>query len=162
MSFDFDTLITHAEASIPSPGSSRDMVARSGEQETPASAAVPTTDNNPSFVVPVRHDIAEEVVTNTLLLSSNNPYLLMIPRDMRRSKAVVIAVTNPVYIVSNKSVASQIANNITSGNTAITSIGAYIPVNVSVPLEHRDQMWAVLSTTASTSPVAVIVERYAE
>jgi hypothetical protein len=159
MSYDFDTLNAHANEQTPNPGSARDMVSRANDQETPAPFPV----DNPSvdLIVPVRPDVAEECVTQTMLLSSTNPFLLMLPRDMRRSRAVVIPVTNAVYLTTNKDIASQISTYITAGNTAVTSLGAYIPQNVGVPLDHRDQMFAVISTTVGTSPISVIVERYA-
>lgn len=146
----------------PNPGSALDMTARAEKQTTPDATFVALDDPGIDVIIPVRPDVAEECVTNTVLLSSTNPFLLMLPRDMRRSRAVIVPVTNAIYLAQSKDVASQISAYITSGNTAVTNMGAYIPANVGVPLDHRDQMWAIISTTVGTSPVSVIVERYAE
>jgi hypothetical protein len=159
MSFDFAVLGAQAQEQQPHPGSVRDMV---GQSEQQASSALPPGESAAGeFTVPVKPDVAEECVPRTQILSAANPFLQILPRDMRRSRAVVIPVTNPVYLCESPDLASQIAAYVIAGGTAVQPMGAYLPTSVGVPLDHRDAMWAVVSTTASTSPVTVIVQRFA-
>jgi hypothetical protein len=136
------------------------MVAQANQAETPTVQP----ENEPAFAytVPVRIETPEECVPRTQVLSVTNPFMLILPRDMRRCRAVIIPVTNPVYLCESPDTASQIAAYAIAGNTAVTSMGAYLPVNVGVPIDHRDVMYCAISSTASTSPVSVIVQRYAD
>lgn len=157
MSTDFQLLDFH-EDHTPHPGSARDMVSRG--QET--LAVLPEDVPEVNYTVPVRVEPPEECVPRTQILSSTNPVLQILPRDMRRCRAVIIPITNAVYLCESPDLASQLATNVIGGTTAVQGMGAYIPVNVGVPIEHRDAMWCAISSTASTSPVAVIVQRYAD
>jgi hypothetical protein len=144
----------------PAPGSSRDMVA---QQSAQAEVTYIPADNPPvDTIIPVRPDVAEECIPRTLQLSVTNPVLQILPRDMRRTRAIVIPTANPVYLTESVDLAQQIATTVIAGTTTTQSQGGYIPVNVGVPLDHRDAMYAAISATATTSPVTVIVQRYAE
>ena len=155
-----DILAEQALNQTPHPGSSRDMVAKANDASTPV--AQPESEPTFAYTVPVRVETPEECIPRTSLLSSTNPVMQILPRDMRRCRAVIIPITNPVYLCESPDLASQIATSVIGGSTAITSMGAYLPVSVGVPIDHRDVMYAAISTTASTSPITVIVQRYAE
>lgn len=125
-----------------------------------AQPVIPVNEPVPAepFVVPVRQDQPEIVVPRTLQLSVTNPFVQILPMDMQRRRALIIPITNPIWISENKDLASQ-----ANGSTAATSWGssAWVPANTVFEVQSRGQLWAT-STTASTTAVAVMVERYIE
>jgi hypothetical protein len=159
---DFEVLGQHNTDNPPAPGSARDTVGRQNEHQ--AAAATPNPVNENAYrAIDVKAAMPEEAVPRTVQLSVSNPYVLLLPRDMRRRRATIIPVTNDIALAENKEMASQAYAGLVNG-TSVSTFGmtAYIPKGTAVVIEHRDLMWAVVSTTASTSPVTVIVERYAE
>lgn len=111
------------------------------------------------FVVPVRQDQPEITVPRTLQLSATNPFTQILPMDMQRRRALIIPIANAIWLSENKDLASQ-----ANGNTAATAWGssAWVPAGTVFEVQSRAQLWATVSTTASTTAVAVMVERYIE
>jgi hypothetical protein len=149
--------------STPHPGSRRDATAQAAEHETPDlthehghQAA------EPKMTLATRSDMPEESIPRTLTLSAANPYLAALPRDMRRRRAVLIPVDNDVILCETKELAQAVAT-LVAGGTAATALatGFYLPKGTPLPIESRDWMFAAATTTASTSRVSVLVERYA-
>lgn len=161
MSIDFSVLTEHAQENAPHPGSARDTVSRQNEHYVPpAHVASQQATYHP---VDTKSLMPEEAVPRTMQLSASNPFAQLLPRDMRRRRAVIIPVSNDIALAENKEMASQAYAGLVNGNSVSTfGMTAYIPKGTVVTIEHRDLMWAVVSTTASTSTVTVIVERYAE
>ena len=141
------------------PGGMFDMVSQHQEQVTP-DVPIPVNDPEPvgGLVVPVRQDNPEEAIPRTLQLSGTNPFGMLLPRDMQRRRAVIMPQGNDVWLCESREMASQ-AN---ASAVATFSLGAYIPKGTVIALESRDQLWAAVSTTSSTTSIAVIVERYAD
>jgi hypothetical protein len=146
----------------PHPGSRLDASAiAAAAEESPPGAPQPEDAPALPFTVPVRVENPEECIPRTIILSAANPVLPIMPRDMRRLRAIIIPVANAVYLTESQELAAQIAAYIAGGGTAVVGMGSYLPVGQPVPLDHRDTMWAAVTTTASVSPVTVIVQRYA-
>lgn len=145
---------------IPHPGGSVDMTHRADMAATDG-VAIPVNEPSPvgGFVVPVRQDNPEECIPRTVQLgASNNTYLPLLPMDMQRRRAVIVPVNNDIWISENKDRASQAAGiNPSTGY----SMAAHIPSGTNLVVESRGELW-VSSTTAATTSIAVIVERYAE
>jgi hypothetical protein len=146
----------------PHPGGRVDSVSAAAAAEMPPTTTQPEDAPAVGFTVPVRVQTPEECVPRTQILSTTNPFLQILPRDMRRCKAVIVPVTNAIYLCESADLAGQIATNVIAGTTTIQGMGAYLPANVGIPIEHRDAMYAAIASTASTSPVSVIVQRYAD
>lgn len=154
--------VTAAAGHVPHPDSRLDRTQRAAAQEAPV-ASVPADVDEPAYVVPVRPSVPEECVPRTLLLGANNPYLPVLPRDMRRRRVILIAVDNDVVLCETKELAQAVATLVAGGTTAAAlTTGGYLPKGIPVPLESRSWMYVAATTTASTSRVTVIAERYAD
>lgn len=158
-------LFTELEGELgftPHPGSRLDAVSRANAHAAPT-ATVPGEAPRGASTVAVHSDMPELCIPRTMQLSAINPVVQLLPQDMRRRRATIIAVTNPVLLAETIELAQNAATFVQGGGSAPTFQGtAYIPTGVAVTIEHRDVMYAAVSTTASTSPVTVITERYAE
>jgi len=148
---------------VPHPGSRLDATAKAAEHEAPPGmAAGPSAESGRMFTVPTSDAMPEETIPRTLVLSAANPYLTVLPRDMRRRRAVLLAVDNDVMLCETRDLAQQVATAVAGGAAASTlTTGFYLPKGVPLPLESRDWMIAAATTTASTSRVSVVAERYA-
>jgi hypothetical protein len=148
---------------IPHPGSRTDAVGTAMRHEDPGDHLPLNRGREmPDFAVATRQDMPEECVPRTLQLSANNPYLPILPRDMRRRRAVIIPVTNDVVLTETKEGAQAVAALVAGGGTASTyGNGAYVPKGTVYVIESRDWMFAAITTTSTSSPVSVTVERYA-
>ena len=148
----------------PHPGSSRDAVAVAALHETPAHHAAPAADHSYPVVVETRSNMPEETIPRTMVLSTANPYLPILPRDMQRRRAVILSVQNDVILTESKELAQVAWTQIQGGATGnVLGIGFYLPKATPLPLESRDAMYAVVAsgTAATTTTVSVVVERYA-
>lgn len=147
---------------VPHPGSRRDAVSAAEHHSAPAPAA-PQEMPEVHFTVNTRSDMPEECIPRTMVLSATNPYLAILPRDMRRRRAVIVPIDNDVVLAESKELAQAVATSVTGGAAATTlSTGMYVPKSTVITLESRSWMFAAISTTASTSRVSVLVERYAD
>lgn len=150
---------------VPHPGSRLDATAKAAEHEAPPQ--VPQASGGEQlFVVQTRSDMPEECIPRTLILSATNPYLPILPRDMRRRRAVIIVPPStpgePVMLCETKELAQQAAAFAAGGGTApAPGLGGYIPAGTTLVIESRDWMFAAITQTSNASPVTVIVERYA-
>lgn len=155
-------MVAEISAHVPHPGSRLDRVASATAQEAPAHHAGPETAQEMPYLVATRSDMPEETIPRTLVLGASNPYLAALPRDMRRRRAVIVAIDNDVILAESKELAQAVATLVAGGTAAAAlSTGFYLPKGVALPLESRDWMFAAATTTASTSRVSVVVERYA-
>lgn len=146
----------------PHPGSRMDATARAAEAEAPAVPAEPTgLPVPPEYVVPVRFDTPTDCIPRTLILSATNPVLPVMPRDLGRWRAIITPAVNPVYITESPDLADQILAQVLAGSTAVQTMGAWLPAGTGYPLQHKDVLYAVVTTVATVSPVSVITERYA-
>jgi hypothetical protein len=154
--------MTETYQHVPHPGSRLDAVAQA---EFHQGNQVPLAEPEPQYggvVVATRSDMPEECIPRTLLLGSANPYLTILPRDMRRRRAVVIAGSVPVVLCETKELAQQVTSFVQGGGAAVTlGVGGYLPANTVIVLESRSWLFAAI-TAQTASPVTVIVERYAE
>lgn len=149
-------------AHVPHPGSRLDAVAQAAEHETPPQTGAQDYKTGRLFTVATRSDMPEETVPRTLVLSSANPYLAALPRDMQRRRAVLLAIDNDVVLAESKELAQAIATLVAAGAAASTLTGGfYLSKGVPLPLESRDWMFAAATTTATASRLSVVVERYA-
>lgn len=147
---------------VPHPGGMLDAVATAAQHEAPLLHPGEMAPECFPVVVATRSDMPEEVIPRTMLLGSVNPYLAILPRDMRRRRAVIIAGSEPVVLTESKELAQQVVSAVQAGGAAVTlGVGGYVPANTTITLESRDWMFAAI-TSQVTSPVTVIVERYAE
>ncbi len=101
---------------VPHPGSRLDRVASAAAQESPAHHAATQDTQDGPFVVQTRSDMPEEAIPRTLLLSANNPYLPILPRDMRRRRAVIIPISAAVVLCETKELAQLAAALATTGD----------------------------------------------
>lgn len=162
------SIVSEVEAEVsnfvPHPGSRLAASQNAAAQET-GNATVPVDQESgeETFVVQTRTEMPEETIPRTLTLGPNNPYLPVLPRDMKRRRAVVLAVDNDVVLCESKELAQTVAG-LVSGGAAATSLanGFYLPKGTPLPIESRDWMFAVVTTTSGNSRVSVVVERYAD
>jgi hypothetical protein len=162
MSIDLEALGQHESIHVPAPGSARDMVAQAAQHET-STAPAPEPAPRKIKSIDTKTAMPEESIPRTMQLSQSNPFLQVLPRDMQRRRAIIIPISNDVALAESRQSASLAYQTYLNGNSVSTfNMSAYIPAKTTVVIEHRDEVWAVVSTTASTSPVTVIVERYAE
>lgn len=156
--------MTETTERVPHPGSRLDRSASAAAQAAPGPEVTPEQPGQLTPVtVNVRSDMPEETIPRTMQLGAANPYLPILPRDMRRRRAVIIPVTNDIVLCETRALAQQVAAVVAASGTASTLVaGAYVPKGTVVVLESRDWMFAAVTTTASASPVTVIAERYAD
>lgn len=157
-------ILAEAEAvfHVPHPGSRIERTQSAAAQAAPV-AEVPPLDAETPYVVQMRNDMPEETIPRTLLLGAGNPLLPALPRDMRRRRAVILAIDNDVVLCETKDLAQAVATLVAGGAAATTlSMGFYLSKGVAIALESRDWMFAAATTTASNSRVSVVVERYAD
>jgi len=110
----------------PAPGSARDAVAQAAQHEAAPEHAKPTA-AEASFVVNTRSDMPEETIPRTLVLGSANPYLMVLPRDMQRRRAVLLAIDSDVIITESQELAQNVATQVAAGVS-----GAPAPFNQTV------------------------------
>lgn len=117
----------------------------------------------PGYVLPSTEIMPAEVVPRCVVLAASNPFLRVLPRDMDRRRAVLLAVDNDVVFVETIELAQQLAAQVAGGAAATTlTLGAYWPKGVPIPFESRDQVFVVATTIASSTRVSLIVERHAK
>lgn len=153
--------MTETGTHVPHPGGILDSVAKAIEHETP-DITHEHAPSGPEIVVATRSDMPEETIPRTLTLSAANPYLAALPRDMRRRRAVLLAIDNDVVLCETKELAQSVATLVAGGAAASTLTGGfYLSKGVPLPVESRDWMFAVATTTATSSRLSVFTERYA-
>jgi hypothetical protein len=132
------------------------------QQATDQSGAQSEAHDLSAYVISTADAMPEETIPRIITLSAANPYLRILPRDAARRRAVILPIDNDVVFVESADLAGQLAAQVAGGATAASLIlGAYWSKGVVLPIESRDQMFAVATTQASTSRVSVVVERYA-
>jgi len=137
----------------PRPGGKIDTARRQRDAESLADEPVAQQD----YLVkgkPVAVDsLAPEIGNSrTVTLSANNPVLPLLPRDTTRRSAVVLAVDNDVYLSNDP---GQAQNAAASGGATAEGV-FYLPAGIGVPVENTDQLWAAVTTTATSSRVSVM------
>jgi hypothetical protein len=103
--------------------------------------------------VPVREALGDVGSARVLVLAANQPQRQLLPRDLKRRAAVIIAVDNDVYITPDEGTASGIAG------TATALTGFYLPKGTPIPIVSTAEFWVACTTTASTSRVSVLYSR---
>lgn len=137
---------------MPHPGSRMERTGSAAAQEAPDHhEAVPAPEQ--PFVVTTHSHMPEETIPRTVVLGSANPFLPVLPRDLRRRRAVLIATVSPVILCETKELAQQAAAAIAAGVTpASVNMGAYLPVGVALQVESRGLVYAVATSfTAATA-----------
>jgi hypothetical protein len=101
---------------------------------------------------------ARKGVFFTVVLSTTvNPVQLLLGRDYKRAKAVIIAVDEPVVLAQSQAMAEN-ANNTNQATAGAVPSGAYVPVGICYPIDHCDEVW-VAATSSSAGRVSVVVSR---
>lgn len=117
----------------------------------------------PGYVLPSTEIMPAEVIPRCVVLGAQNPFLRVLPRDLARRRAVLLAVDNDVVFVEKIELAQQLAGQVAGGAAAATlTLGAYWPKGVPITFESRDEMFVVATTNASTTRVSLVVERHAD
>lgn len=148
---------------VPHPGSRLAATQNSAAQVagSPVVEADPGTDAE-TFVVQTHSAMPEETIPRTMALGPANPYLAVLPRDMRRRRAVLLPVDNDVVLCESIELAQNVAGQVSAGADATSlTTGFYLPKGTALTVESRDLMYAVITTTSGPSRVSVVVERYA-
>jgi hypothetical protein len=115
------------------------------------------------YVLSVAEVMPAEAIPRCVILSAANPFLPILPRDMARRRAVLCAIDNDVVFVETVELAQLVAAAVAGGAAATTlANGGYWPKGVALPVESRDRLYVVATTTASTSRVTLFVERHAQ
>jgi hypothetical protein len=109
-----------------------------------------------TFVVSVRNETPALGTAYAVTLSSNNEWLELLPRDLNRRNAVILAEDNDVYICSSREVAAQVA-----GGTSST-LAFYLPKQIVLPINSRAPFWVACTTTSGNSRVSVMVNKDSE
>jgi hypothetical protein len=91
--------------------------------------------------------------TPSVVLSSGNPVLRLLPRDSHRKAAVILAIDNDVYLTTDEGLARTLQGNATGAG------GFYLPAGTPIPVTDTAEWWAAATTTATTSRVSVMVNR---
>lgn len=124
-------------------------------------AASPAGLDFSSVVLHVSDVMPAETIPRAVALGAANPYLRILPRDIDRRRAVILAIDNDVLFTESEDLARQLATSVAGGATAASLLtGAYWSKGIPLPIESRDQMFVVATTQAGLSRVSVIVERY--
>lgn len=139
----------------PRPGG---MIDSTRQQNAAAAAQLPgTVDDTDGPVaysaVRVRDEPPDTGTAHTIPLSSANPVRRLLPHDPSRRRAVVLAITNDVYLTTDQGA----AHNAQSGQVDPT-IG-YLPAGIAVPIDNTAEYWVAAVTTATASPVLLIVSK---
>src|SRR5690348_14961377 len=85
--------------------------------------------------VPVREALGDIGSARVIVLGAQQPQRQLLPRDITRRSAVIIAVDNDVYITPDEGTASGIAGTA----TAIT--GFYLPKGTPIPVVSTAEFW---------------------
>lgn len=113
------------------------------------------------YVLAARIETPSECIPRTAILTATNPFVRLLPEDQDRWRAIITAIANPVYLTQTYELAQQLAAAVIGGQTAVDGRGAWCPTGTGYPLQHKGELFAVITTTASVSPVSVITERFA-
>lgn len=98
----------------------------------------------------------EKTDAYTVVLSSANPVLALLPVDPNREDAAVLAVDNPVVIAQTLAQAQNAANTVAN---VPAPVGFYLPVGVRWPVKATGPLWVAATTTATNSRVSVMVHK---
>jgi hypothetical protein len=135
----------------PRPGGKIDTARRMAEQHSDKDMPVANTDTlikgKPVAVDGLLPALGTAI---TVTLNSANPVLQALPKDTTRRGAILIAIDNPVYLATKQNDATT-----AEGSTTSTLV-AYLPVGVPVPVPFTDALWVSATTTASQSRVTVL------
>lgn len=100
--------------------------------------------------VRVMIDAGDLCTPSMKLLSSANPIDMILPLDPHRRNAIILAVDNDVYLVTDKGAGLNIAGS----NTGTQ--GFYLPAGIALPFECKAAVWAAVTTTNTGSRVSVM------
>jgi hypothetical protein len=96
--------------------------------------------------------LAEIGMARTVTLGVSNPALPILPRDLTRRDAVILAVDNDVYLSNDP---GQVMTAVATGGATATGV-FYLPAKIAIHWNTTDQLWAGATTTASTSRISVL------
>jgi hypothetical protein len=144
----------------PNPGSRMDALSKQDENISEEYGSPEEDLGLP--VVAVKLAVAEWVSFSTVTLSAANPYMMLLPKDQYRQMAAILTTVNPIYVTNSLNNAQNIAAYIAGGGTAIQSGGFYLPALNGIDLNMRDIVYGVAATTASLTPVSIMVQRFAK
>lgn len=140
----------------PVPGGMVDTArkARAAEAEHAQSGMTASGDAPPpSRPVPVRDALGSLGSARVIILGSQQPQRQLLPRDLRRRAAIVLAVDNDVYITPDEGTASGIAGSPTAMS------GFYLPAGIAIPVESTAEFWVACTTTATLTRVSVLYSK---
>jgi hypothetical protein len=133
------------------------------DQET----AQPAPERSPEVVPSVKVHTERTVITaenvkygsyaTYVLAASSGPnpnVIQLLPQDGLRQYAYVCPVDAPIVVATTQAEA-QAAANIAAANPS----GAYFPVGWSVPIRHREALWAANTSASASTRITVVVER---
>lgn len=115
-----------------------------------AGAAVPGTGYE---AIRVRDEMPDTGTARTVTLSAANPYAQLLPRDLTRRRAIVLAVDSDVWISYNEGTAQDLSGTSGAGSAF------YLPAGIGIPFESQAQLWVSPTTTATSSRVSVLTSR---
>lgn len=145
------------------PGGRLDAQAHDEHHQAATDPGRPEAGIPAGYVLPSTEIMPAEVIPRCIVLDGRNPFLRVLPRDMGRRRAVLLAVDNDVVFVEKVELAQQLTAQVAGGAAATTlTLGSYWSKGVPLALESRDEMFVVATTVASTSRVSLVVERHAE
>ncbi len=90
---------------------------------------------------------------STVLLTPANPTARLLPRDVHRRSAVILAIDNDVYVTTDPGMAINVAG------TATATGPFYLPAGIAIPVDSQAEFWAAATTMATNSRVSVLVNR---
>lgn len=143
------------------PGGRLDAQAHAQHHQGATDTGPPPAGPGRRYVLATRIETPSECIPRTANLSTNVPFTRLLPEDQGRWRAIITAIANPVYLTETFELAQQLAAAVAAGQTAVDMRGAWCPVGVGYPLQHKGEMFAVVTTLATVSPVSVITERFA-
>lgn len=126
-----------------------------------SAAAVPdlpeSVDNSngpvPYAAVRVRLEPPDLGTARTITLSSANQVLRLLGHDAQRRSCVVLAVDNDVYLSGAKGPLQDVA-----GGTVGEGV-FYLPAGIAIPIDTQAEMYAGVTTTATSSRISVLITK---
>lgn len=138
----------------PKPGGMVDTVRRQKQAEQDQAAAIPVVADEHGYpAVRVRLEQPAAGIARTITLSSANPSAQLLPRDLTRRSAVILAVDNDVWLSYSQGTAQDLSGTSGAGSAF------YLPAGIAIPVDGQAQLWASPTTTATSSRVSVIVAK---
>lgn len=126
--------------------------ARKAEEEKRRAAENPEVAEDGYTAIRVRSESPDIVNAYMVILNAGAPQVL--PRDIGRQRAVILAVDQDIWLSHSQGTASGFANSATALGSAF-----YLPVGVPIPCDSTGQLFGVPTNTGASCRVSVLVTR---